>query len=265
MPSFPTVALAMVVSSYLATQDVIPTNISPQRDGQGVSALNVSAKASGEDGTHDVLAVGTITLSDGPDAGVGKIVLSFRGTSQSKEELQLANGSRTFVYSGTEGAQVANSVFTLLSVELALSGRGQEMPGQIVAEALGNPDYEIRALGSESIDGALCFHVRVQNSFASRNEMKQYAEVSRKDIWIDQSTWLVSRISYEARAASGDAPTVPVEVSYSDYRNAGRTLMPFKITERRNGMPWSVISISQVTVDNGLTNVDFPVTSGAAR
>ena len=265
MPNSPTLALAITVSGFLAIQDVIPSNVTPQRDSQGVSILNASTKASGEDGTHDVVAIGTITMSDGPDARVGKVVLRFRGTSQTKEEEQFASGNRTLIYSGTEGAQIANSAFTLLSVELALSGRGQDMPGQIVSEAVMNPDYLVQAIGSELIDGVLCFHVRVQNSFASRNEMKEYAAVSRKDIWIDQSTWLVRRISYETRAASGAAPALPVEVSYSDYRNVGHMFMPFKITELRNGMPWSVISIDQETVDNGLTDADFPVTSGAAQ
>ena len=93
----------------------------------------------------------------------------------------------------------------------------------------------------------------------STPRLRHLAGFSVKELWIDASSRLPRKLAYERRAASGAAPRIPVAVFFSDYRNVGGVLYPFRIEKSLNGTPWATITIQNVAFNTGLTDADFPV------
>jgi hypothetical protein len=129
--------------------------------------------------------------------------------------------------------------------------------------ALGNQDTVFQLVGPETVDGIAVQHARFWNSFASTSALQSLAPLAVYDLWIDASSGLPFKLSYRQHEGGGAAPSAPVEVYYSDYRNAGSILLPYLIKKSFNGTPWATITIQSVTLNNGLTDGDFPVQKGA--
>ena len=140
-----------------------------------------------------------------------------------------------------------------------------DFPLALLANALNNPDTAYKYVGLENLNNASAHHVQFWNSFASVPKLQRISGLSVRDIWIDSSSGLPLKISYLRHEGGGNAPTIAVDASFSDYRNVSGVLYPFSIQRSLNGTPWATITIQSVVLNTGLTDSNFPVQTGAAQ
>jgi hypothetical protein len=234
------------------------TASTPSVDPQAVAVLQQSVVAMGATVPSDSTATGTITTVAGSLTESGTITILTRGTNQSSEQIQTLNGS-TVVYSQGQASNVVGSAVTPLSKELAQTSQCPDFPLPPLASALNNPDTAYKYIGAETLNGSPVQHVQVWNSYASRQEMQMLSAFTLVDIWVSSTSNMPQRLSYSYRAAGGSEPRIPVDIYYSNYQNVGGAYYPFTIQKSFNGTPSATISLQNVVLNTGLTDLDFPV------
>ncbi len=133
-------------------------------------------------------------------------------------------------------------------------------PLPLIASAVNDPDVAFQYFGLETLEGTEVFHVRWWKTFSRDSSFQPLAQLSKKDLWIDATSKLPRKVSYERRPSRGPgAKFIVVEIFYSDYRNVNGVLYPFRIEKSLNGTPWATIAIQNVVFNSGLTDVDFLV------
>ncbi len=206
----------------------------------------------------DSSATGTVTITAGSDTEAGNIKIQTRGSSQTLEQINTASGTAQAVYSNglaNDSNHVATK--TKYSLELAASSQGALFPLPLLSAILSSPDSAFQYVGLENIDGAGCHHVRTWNTYSSQPDLQYLSLFSYREIWINATTGLPSKIAYSLRAASGAEPSTAVEISYSKYQSSGGVQFPFQVSKSLNGTPWMTITISSVSFNNGLTDSTF--------
>jgi hypothetical protein len=230
----------------------------PQRNPRAVAVLQQSLAAMGGAAPADSVATGTITLVEGSTTETGTIRILLRGLDQSREEMLLPEGRRTSVRSRDRAAEFKDQAGDQLPIELVVTSQSTASPLVLVTAALQSPDTALEYVVSETLDGDQCFHLRWWETFPSKPKRKPLEAFTVRDLWIDASTGLPKKLSYERRAARG-SDAIQFDVSYGDYRNVGGTLFPFLIERATNGTPWATIRLTQIEVNKGLADADFAV------
>ncbi len=229
------------------------------RDPQAIAVLQQSLAAMGGAVPTSTVATGTVRLVEGSTIETGTIRILTRGVDQSAEEILTSGSQRHGIYSRGKANEARGAAVEASSLELSVTSLSSSFPSPLIAAAINNPDAEFLYTAQEVLDGAVVHHIRFWNTFSSQPKLQFLAELSVRDIWIDAASGLPRKLSYDRSDGRGDVPRVPVVVSYSDYRNIGGVLYPFRIDKSLNGTPWMTIDISQAAVNAGLTDSDFPV------
>jgi hypothetical protein len=219
--------------------------------GQSMSALGTLPT--------DLTATGTIHVVAGSLVEDGSVQILGRGTGQSAETCSTPSGQRQALYSNGRLYLVQGSSPSKASYERAAIGHAADFPLQLLASALSNPDSAFQTVGIEQLGDRAALHLRMWNTYNSIPGLQDIALFSLQDLWIDQTSRLLVKLAYLERAGGGDAPSIPMEITYSAYQNVSGVMFPFSIQKSRNGTPWQTITIQHVSLNTGLTDAAFTV------
>jgi hypothetical protein len=231
----------------------------PPRDPQAVAVLVSAFKALGGNLPADSVATGNIQIVAGSRTETGTIRILTRGFDQTVEDIQTAETHRSVVYSKGLATQVDGSTAKPLQLELAVTSQSPDCPIAFIGSALNNTNVGMAYLGLESLNGTSAHHIRIWTLPPTVKGMEHLADFSAKNLWIDAATGLPVKVAYARREALGASPAIPLEISYSEYRNISGVQYPFHIEKSYNGTPWMTITINTVQFGRGLTDADFPV------
>ena len=244
---------SLTFSAAIAAQEL------PQRDPQAVAILQQSVAAMGGVVPSDSVAIGSVVIVAGLRTDSGTIRILSRGLDQAAERIQTSQGSRAVIYSRGQANELEGSSVKSLQLELVVTSQSPEFPLALLAGALNHSDTALQYLGLETLAGLPAHHIRLWNTLLSTPRLRQLAEFTVKELWIDASSRLPRKLAYDRRAARGAEPRIPVAVLFSDYRNVGGVVYPFRIEKWFNGTPWATITIQTVAFNTGLSDNDFPV------
>lgn len=230
----------------------------PKRDPQALAVLQQSFAAMGGGIPNDVVAVGSVSIAAGASTDAGTVRIRVRGFDQSVEELQMPQGTLKRTYSR---GRAADHEGKRLSFEAALSSQSVAFPSQIIAQALSDAETSFEYVGLEtSADGVQAHHVRFWRTFATSEKLRPLSPLSTKDLYIDAATSLPARLAYEQRDSHGPGAVVfHVDVVYSDYRTVGGLVFPFRGERFLNGTSWIVTDLKAISLNTGLSDLDFKV------
>lgn len=265
--------MCLLLNGFLpASAQQIPTpgQSAPLRDARALSVLQQSLATLGGRIPSDSTATGTVEIVEGSLHTKGTIRILTRGTDQTAEFIQTDESVRSAVYSRLRAdivhrplGSVDQASSRLIGAEEALSNQSILFSFLPVGIAVATPDYAIEYVALESLAGVSTHHIRLSNTFSAQRSLQDLAESTVRDVWIEAATGLPRKIAYEIREAGGDAPRIPLELTYSDYRNIDGILYPFRIEKSLNGTPWAAVTIAQVLFATGLADADFPIRQGA--
>ena len=253
-------AIAIALSLAISFPAVPQTSQSALPTPDQAAALVVSQSAAALGNLPgDLTATGTVHVVAGSLVEDGTIHILARGAGQSAEICSTPSALRQSLYSNGALYLIQASVSSKASYERAAVGHAADFPLQLLANALGSPDYAFQTVGVEQVNGSAALHVRVWNTYNSIPGLQPVAPFSLQDLWIDQASHLLLRLSYVERFGGGSAPAIPMEVTYSAYKNVSGVMFPFSIQKSRDGTPWQTITIQQVSLNTGLTSAAFTV------
>jgi hypothetical protein len=257
---FLSVSISFLFSISVAAQQ---TGTPPQCDPQALALLQQAIAKMGGSVPSDSVASGSITIVAGSSTQSGTGQFLTRGSDQSSEEIVTPSNDRTRIFSRDQGAENSGGSLRTLSLELSASTQSTIFPLPLLASIMTNPDSTLRYIGLETISGTNFHHLQTWNTFNSKPSMQSLTDFTVRDFWIDAASGLPWKLSYQVRAAHGDAPRQSVDVFYGDYRTVSGILFPFQISRSLNGTPWMTITIGQVQLNTGLTDATFSVCGGA--
>ena len=208
----------------------------------------------------DSTASGAVQITAGGSSNSATFTVKTRGFLQSRETIQAPNGTQDRVYSSGQGSTVASTAVTTVSLEQACSFQSGLFPLPLFQGALNNPDTVYQYVGPETLAGVSVQHLRFWNSYASQKGSEGLGTFSTKDVWLDSTTYLPRRISFDTRAADGPAvPSVHIDWNFSAFQDYGGILYPSSATEYLNRTKWGSFTVQSVVFNTGLTDSDFPV------
>jgi hypothetical protein len=253
------VVLTLSVASVAAQQTSPPTTSAPARDAQAVVLLQQAIAAMATSTPADSSATGTVTVVEGSTTQTGSIQILTLGASYTSETQNLTDGQRSVVYSNGDALESTAAQSANPPLELIVTDQCADFPLPLLQAFLNSADESITYVGPEVQNGQAVQHVRVWNTFQSKPSLQQLATFSTRDIWISAASGLPVEIAYTRRAGGGSVPGAPIAIFYSNYTNVNGVLYPFQINKSLNGTPWTIISISGVSFNNGLAASQFQV------
>jgi hypothetical protein len=185
-------------------------------------------------------------------------VILTRGTDQTSEQIA-TTGTTISVFSGGTATSVRGADSTPLPLETAVTAQCLDFPLPFIVSVLADPESAYAYIGLETLNGVSVQHIQFWKTFASTPRFGALASFSRRDVWLDASSGLPIRISYRDHSAQGAVAAVPVDITFSNYAKFGNVLYPLSIHKSVNGTPWAAITLTNVVLDNGLTDANFPV------
>jgi len=233
------------VIAVLAAIGVTPTTFA---DTDAKAILQAAAAAMGGDAPTSSDATGQITITEGGATRSGMIRVLTSGVNKTSEILE-ANQHEEHIYNDGAGAHKLGEIVRELSIERSLSTYAVQFPLILIQRLLENPDTAYEYMGAESVDGVSGDHLRVWDTYASRPELVDLAQVSMREFWIDPASHLVNKIAFSRWNGRGAVFPIPTEARYSDYRSIAGKFYPFHVERTLNGSPWSSIQIDSVTMN----------------
>lgn len=249
----------LAVISAAARQSSPPAIQAPQRDPQAVALLQQAIAAMATTTPADSSATGTVTVVEGSTTQTGSIQILTLGASYTSETQNLTDGQRSVVYSNGDALESTAAQSANPPLELIVTDQCADFPLPLLQAFLSTADESITYVGPEVQNGQPVQHIRVWETFQSKPSLQQLATFSTRDIWISSASALPVEIAYIRRAGGGSVPGAPIAIFYSNYTKVNTVLYPFQINKSLNGTPWTTITISSVSYNNGLAASQFQV------
>lgn len=229
------------------------------RDAQALAILQQAVSAMGTPPT-DSLATGEVTVTAGSSTETGSIEILTRGVEQTLERRITPSATSEFVYSAGLASASDGQTRKGSSLEWAQTAQSTVFPLPLLAGGLQNPDIAFAYVGQDTVEGTLASHIQFWNTFASNPQRQALASLPRRDVWISTTTGLPLRISFTEQDGRGwTVPKTRIETTYEKYQAVSGVMYPLLIDETLNGSQWLTITITNVALNTGLSDSNFPL------
>lgn len=234
-------------------------NQTPTVDPKATTLLQQSVATMATTAPSDSTATGSVQVVAGSTTSQGTVSILTKGTSETSVQMTMPTGVDTLIYANGQANEVVGTRVNGLSLELAVTSQAPDFPLPLLTAILNDTDMSSQYIGLDSSSGTALQHIKVWDSYASRADMQSLSDLTTRDIWLDPTSGLPQRISYNRCPAQGSAICVAVDVFFSSYQNFQGVLYPTTIQKSFNGTPWATITIQNVSFNTGLTDSDFPI------
>jgi len=179
------------------------------------------------------------------------------GTKKLRVDADSPEGPVVVWVNGKRAARkvAANEAETFSS--LSMGGVGVvQVPVFSVLTEWNDAATSLKYIGLENSVSASLHHIRVMPNADADVPLELRTPL---DVYLDAQSLLVAKLVYPARPPSNLRQSVPVEVSYSDYRAVSGLLIPLHVTYSLRGQIISEYRITSVAVNQGVREEEFEV------
>lgn len=109
--------------------------------------------------------------------------------------------------------------------------RSTFVPELLIRSELEQAALEVAYVAQVFIDGRPMHHIQLFRSQIVKTDIAdEVRKNSQLDLYIDAGSFLLAKVTYQAVSASDIAQRLSVDISFSDYRDIGGFLIPFRQT-----------------------------------
>lgn len=227
----------------------------PQRDPQALAVLSQARAAFGPSAAslQDSVANGTITYSDGTS---GSITIKSKGTAL-RQELSLPNKQLVYIIKGGQGYTLIGGVRHDMPLHITKYRRPNHIPAISRIVDFLQQNTQVTYVGIENVAGNPAHHIVLTSLPTDSTPTKVEALMSEFHIFVDVQSFRVVKTRSYMFSLDAVENRSSCDTYYSDYRIVQGVVVPFRITERVSGQSYSDISLSNVTLNSGLSDSDF--------
>lgn len=214
--------------------------------------------------TSDVTLNGSVHYTAGSVDENGTATLRALVTGAGRLDLDLPSGKRTEIrnLTGTqptgewidpEGVHHAIMFHNLFTEPAWFS------PVAAVARVLTTPQLVSTLVGTETIDSQTVQHISISRTPTDSDATaKAFAQLSRIDLYLDFSTLLPQRLSFDIHPDNDAGSNIPVVIQFSDYRLVSGSQIPFRIQRYINNTALELdLQMESATVNTGVSDSTF--------
>lgn len=223
-------------------------------------AARSAALLSGGIQIADVTLTGTATRVAGSDTGSGTVTLMALGTSNSRMDLSLSDGTfsemRTSVSGAPQGRWLApNGSYNSMAMHNCFTDAAWFFPALTLLSRASNPNLAITYVGQETKNGIAVQHLQFARS--SGAQVPGFGDplltLSAINVYIDSSSLLPVAFAFDTHPDNNALLNIPVEVDFSNYRSVNGAQVPFRIQKFLNGSLFLDLTIQGAALNSGLT------------
>jgi hypothetical protein len=210
---------------------------------------------------QDSYATGSVTIYGDTGTLNFPAVLRSKGLRQFRYEIQKLKGTDSYTTDGTAACIArANGTFEADGILALVAQRIDYLPAFSLVSEYANPSLSIQYVGTANVNGqpadviSLSFNVTVPGYGPG--------QIGKRNVFVDQVTGLVTKIQgYQVDDATPDN-TSSLELYFLNYQNVSGIAVPFSILKVMDGRNTSLLALSSVTFNTGLSDSLFSATCG---
>lgn len=232
-----------------------------QRDQQGLAILNQTIAAGGGSALlssiEDFTGNGTVTYNWNPQ-GSGDVKVKGRGQHQFRTDATLPDGVRTLIANNGSGSITeTDGTVRTITHDGAVGLGSLTFPYTFLLMAIQDSSISITYVGMANHLGTHLHDVKIQNTYPKTVDPDgRKSRNTVRDFYIDPSTFLVVSV-FSLINPTADGGGIPHEVVFADYHAVNGVVAPLGITESVRGQSLLTLTLSQLSFNTGLTDVDF--------
>jgi hypothetical protein len=223
-------------------------------------ARNSVAVLSGGVQISDITLTGTATRVVGSDTGSGTVTLNALGTTSSRIDLSLSDGTfselRTSPSGPPEGRWLAPSgSYNSTATHNCFTDAAWFFPALTVLSQTSNPDLSISYVGQQTKNGISVQHLQFALSSGTQipGSGDLLSTLSSTDVYLDSSSLLPVAMAFNTHPDNNALVNIPVEIDFSNYQAVKGVQVPFHIQKFLNGSLFLDMTIQSANVNSGLT------------
>jgi len=227
-------------------------------------ATNSIAALSGSAKIADVTLTGTATRIAGSDTGSGTVTLKALGTSNSRMDLNLSDGTFSEIRTSPSGAPqgqwlAPSGSYNNMATHNCFTDAAWFFPALTVLSQTSNPNLSITYVGQQTKNSVSVQHL--QFAFSSGTQIPGVGDpvlnLSSTDVYLNSSSLLPFAFVFSTHPDNNVLVNIPVEVDFSNYQTVNGVQVPFHIQQFLNGSLFLDITIQNASVNSGLTVYAF--------
>ena len=219
-------------------------------------ATNSIAVLSGSVQIADITLTGTATRVAGSDTGSGTVALKALGTSNSRMDLSLSEGTFSEIRTSQSGAPqgqwlAASGSYNYMAAHNCITDAAWFFPALSVLSQLSNPNVIAAYIGQDTKAGVAVYHLRlsIQSPTDPTGLLQQ---LSAEDVYLSASTYLPVALVFQTHPDNDALTNILVEVDFSNYEVVNGVQIPFHIQKFVNGTLFLDMTIQSATLNSGL-------------
>jgi hypothetical protein len=207
----------------------------------------------------DSVAAGTLSTFFNGQRVDAPIILKSKGTLETRIETQTPKGTNIGIFNNGQAASLRpdGSVRKAKGINTLIE-RVDYIPLFSFLSEWQNPNVMVESVGTSSVAGQPANVVALSLALGSVKSGQQLSlQRTRTLFCIDQNTNTVSKIEFALFPDDGSSNAGKMEILLGDYRAVSGILVPFQQTTYWDGQPESVLMLTSVVFNVGLSDSDF--------
>jgi hypothetical protein len=229
--------LAAVILPFFLTGKELPA----QQQSQGVESalqLSLAALSTSSTSVEDATLTGNGRRIAGSTDENGTFTLRMLDSSGSRGDYSYPSGTMSEIRSSAARAGqwigADGTAHALASHNLFTEG-AWFFPLTVIRHSVDATHYQTTFVGAETLDGEAVQHFRYSRiNSGSPASIAEIQDLSRTEIYLDATTYLPVRITFNDHPDRDARTSIPVEIRYSGYQPIDGTQVPFEIQQYRN-------------------------------
>lgn len=226
-----------------------------QSDPQALAfAAQSIAALTGGTTVSDVTLSGSVTRTAGSDTQTGTATLYGKGQNEGRLNLSLDNGQRSEIrnYLGTpQGEWIGpDGIASQFAQFNCMTDAVWFFPALSSLAFANDSNQTLSYVGFETLNGTPVQHLR---------SIWYGQQFSQMDLYLDSTSLLPIAVGLNAHADTDSSLSIPIQVQFSNYQNAGGVLVPFHVQQFLNGSLLLDVVLDGVALNSGLTDDLFTI------
>jgi hypothetical protein len=233
------------------------------QDPQAVALVaKAMAALTGATGVNDITLTGTATRTAASDVESGTVVLKALGTTDSRMDLSLSNGTRHEVRNYSSSAPQGSWIGLdgsphSMSMHNCMTDAAWFAPQLSVLSQLSNPNLIVSYIGQENRAGAAVQHLQFALQSPSTDPTGLFQRLSVEEVYLDASTLLPVALAFTTHPDNDAGVNIPVEIDFSNYRQVNGVQIPFHVQKFFNGTLFLDVTVQSAVLNSGIPPSDF--------
>ena len=254
--------LALLVSAISFSQQV---GVQVAKDPTAIAVAQKALLAMGGASLaayQDSYAAGSVTIYGDTGSQSFPAVLRSKGLREFRYEIQKSQGTDIYVTDGI-GACItwAKGTFQLGSVISLFGQRIDHIPAFSLLAEYANSNLSVQYAGTASVNGKMADVISLSVDATPPNGFTS-GKVGERLVFVDQATGLVTKMQGYLFNDTNPNDTNTIELYFLNYQSVGGIAVPFTRLVVTDGQNTSLLTLTSVTLNTGLTDTLFNPSCG---